>query len=85
MPGRNGTGPMGAGPRTGGGFGYCTGDGRRSFGRGRGGGGRGFGQRSWAQQPAIEDEKTFLKNEIKSLEEQLLEVKNELENIDKKE
>lgn len=24
MPGFNGTGPMGAGPRTGGGFGYCT-------------------------------------------------------------
>ena len=82
MPGRNGTGPMGAGPRTGGGFGYCAGGGRRSFGRG---GGRGFGQRSWAQQPAVEDEKTFLKNEIKSLEEQLLEAKDELKNMDKKE
>jgi hypothetical protein len=53
MPGFNGTGPMGAGPMTGGGRGYCTGGGvgfqqgygRQGFGRGRGRGyGRGFNQ-----------------------------------------
>ena len=51
MPGFNGTGPMGAGPMTGGGRGYCTGAGPRfqsSSGRtgdgGRGGRGRGFGR-----------------------------------------
>ncbi|MBW2060748.1 MAG: DUF5320 domain-containing protein [Deltaproteobacteria bacterium] len=51
MPGMDGTGPMGQGPLTGGGFGYCTGA-RPYYGRGlvygagRGGrpwgGGRGF-------------------------------------------
>ncbi|MBN1343201.1 MAG: DUF5320 domain-containing protein [Phycisphaerae bacterium] len=61
MPGFDGTGPMGAGPRTGGGFGYCLpiqasgigpvyGLGRGGLpwggGRGRGfGGGRGRGRR----------------------------------------
>ncbi len=56
MPGFNGTGPMGAGPMTGGGRGYCTGSnagvqpnyGRRigrgnGFGRGAGRG-RGYGR-----------------------------------------
>ena len=62
MPGFDGTGPMGQGPMTGGGFGYC-GAGYRArtmggFGRGRGAGrgfragfGRGLGgrafQRAW--------------------------------------
>ncbi|MEW5947695.1 MAG: DUF5320 domain-containing protein [bacterium] len=61
MPGFDGTGPMGLGPRTGGGFGYCgqgsgfaggvlRGVGRGGFpwggGRGRAwGGGRGMGRR----------------------------------------
>lgn len=43
MPGRDGTGPMGEGSMTGGGFGPCgsgRGTGRGSFGRG---GGRGMG------------------------------------------
>lgn len=51
MPGFDGTGPMGMGPRTGGGFGYCPPAGDAvapyGFGLGRGGrpwgGGRGFG------------------------------------------
>ena len=51
MPGFNGTGPMGAGPMTGGGRGYCganatprfqSSSGRTGYG-GRGGRGRGFG------------------------------------------
>ena len=53
MPGYDGTGPMGMGPRTGGGFGYCppaagyTAGAAPVMGLGRGGyprgGGRGFG------------------------------------------
>ncbi len=35
MPGRNGTGPMGAGPMTGRGFGFCTGA-APGYGTGRG-------------------------------------------------
>lgn len=51
MPGFNGTGPMGEGPMTGGGRGYCTGAdsgfqpnyGRQGSGRGQGAGrGRGY-------------------------------------------
>lgn len=52
MPGGDGTGPMGAGPMTGRGAGYCAGAavpgyvnrgfGGGFFGRGRGGGGRGW-------------------------------------------
>jgi len=58
MPGFDGTGPMGAGPMTGGGWGYCNPAGRYSgtpryglgrglrggFGRGMGGRGRGLGR-----------------------------------------
>ena len=46
MPGFDGTGPMGAGPMTGGGRGYCSPYGRSYVSRGFGGGrgfGRGFG------------------------------------------
>jgi hypothetical protein len=54
MPGRDGTGPMGTGPRTGRGGGSCQGRGQgrgaqgagRGQGRGMGRGGRGRGQRS---------------------------------------
>lgn len=47
MPGGDRTGPMGAGPRTGRGAGYCSGSPapgfvRAGFGRGRRGGGRGW-------------------------------------------
>lgn len=68
MPGGDRTGPMGAGPMTGRGFGFCAGSGQpgyasggwgrgmgrgRGFGRGRGmGWGRGFGWRGAAAYPA---------------------------------
>jgi hypothetical protein len=41
MPGKNGAGPMGAGPLTGRGFGNCAGQGQGAAGQGLG---RGFGQ-----------------------------------------
>lgn len=46
MPGKNGTGPMGAGPMTGRGFGNCTRQGTagQGFGRGIGQGGNGRGR-----------------------------------------
>jgi len=59
MPGRDRTGPLGAGPRTGRGMGYCgvydrpgfanlTASSRGWFGFGRGGGGRGWRHRFYA-------------------------------------
>ena len=60
MPGFDGTGPMGQGPMSGGGFGYCATGGtagvsfRGGFGRGRGfgrGGCRGFGRYGAQQAP----------------------------------
>ena len=57
MPALNGTGPLGQGPMTGRGLGYCTGYpvsryiGRRGYGLGYGWfdrGGRGFRNRYWA-------------------------------------
>ena len=56
MPNLNGTGPMGQGPRTGRGFGYCAGCRRGCFW----GCGRGFGFRRFFSP----------KNEIVTLEEQ---------------
>ena len=46
MPGGDRTGPLGAGPATGRGFGYCRGNDRPGFAAGRGGRGfaRGFGR-----------------------------------------
>ena len=68
MPGLDGTGPLGAGPMTGGGWGYCNlsaryyGAPRYGLGRGfrggfgRGGWGRGYGRgpgwRGWGYAPA---------------------------------
>lgn len=66
MPGGDRTGPMGMGPMTGRGFGFCAGNGQpgyafggfgrgmgRGFGRGRGmGWGRGFGWRNAGAYPA---------------------------------
>jgi len=83
MPGGDGTGPMGQGPMTGKGNGYCVVPGEVSprFGRGRrrglfaGGGGRGFG-RFWTA-AASQDEKTFLREEASV-------VQNELEAINKR-
>lgn len=53
MPGGDRTGPMGAGPRTGRGMGYCNGYQQPGFGGfgygfGRGGGGRGWRNRFYA-------------------------------------
>jgi len=48
MPGRDRTGPQGAGSRTGRGMGYCAGYDRPGFGFRRGGTGRGWRHRFFA-------------------------------------
>ena len=82
MPGGDGTGPNGMGPRTGRGMGFCNGynsEGyanpsfqRRGFGR-RMGRGRGFGfRRFWntqPKQPSKEQQKQQLELDLKELEE----------------
>ena len=67
MPGRDGTGPMGQGPRTGGGMGPCG----RGFGRGFRG--RGFGR--FPISISKEEEKQMIEEEIESLKKRLEELK----------
>lgn len=79
MPGFNGTGPMGMGPRTGRGFGPCgLGLGwRRRFGPDRGMR-RYFGW-TWPQTP--EDQKQALADYKKALQEELDDVNKEMEEL----
>ena len=79
MPNKDKTGPTGAGPLTGRGFGPCgPGTGRKfGFGCGRGFGrglGRFFG---WNQPQSKEEEKQALAEYRKALEEELEDVKKE--------
>ncbi|MBL7068314.1 MAG: DUF5320 family protein [Candidatus Omnitrophica bacterium] len=89
MPGGDGTGPMGMGPMTGGGRGYCAVPLGRSFGRGRGWG-RGYGRRrgwfgSWPymsgatpQQEAdmLREEARFMQDEIQSINQRIGELES---------
>lgn len=97
MPGRDGTGPMGAGPRTGRGLGPCGGvnRGAAGMGRGWGGGRRGWrhvfnatGLPRWARRgfaPLTPEEKQeALKDEAARLQTQLDEVNQRLQSIQKK-
>ncbi len=86
MPGRDGSGPLGAGPRTGRGLGICQGytgsrGGRRGCGWGRGFGfGRGFFGTGRGVQPAGRTiDEANLKEYRNYLEEELKQVKLELE------
>jgi len=54
MPNRDGTGPMGRGPRSGGGTGNCGAGRRAGFGRGRGSRSRGFGRTEVAATAPLE-------------------------------
>ena len=86
MPGGDGTGPMGMGPMTGGGRGFCVLPmkdwrgpyGGRGFGRGRGRGWRYGGKLLTAQQEIemLTEEKDSLETRIKELQEQ---AKNSIE------
>ena len=96
MPGMDGTGPMGYGPMTGGGRGYC-GAGmrrnlRRGFGTGRGRGiGPGFGRRSmqnsgyWQDTEPLalnkEEQKKILEAELKDIEAEKQEIEQRLKEM----
>lgn len=82
MPRFDGTGPFGAGPMTGGGFGPCGfGLGlRRRFGAGRGMG-RYFGGWNWPQ--TKKDQINALADYRKALEEELEDVKQEEQELSK--
>ncbi len=84
MPGRDGSGPMGAGPRTGRGMGFCQGyagtrGGRRGCGFGRGFGfGNGYGLgagRGGVQTAGRNMDEAYLKEYQNYLEEELRQVK----------
>ncbi|MBU4376633.1 MAG: DUF5320 family protein [Candidatus Omnitrophica bacterium] len=97
MPGFDGTGPMGMGPMTGGGRGFCVTtaggmrpgfSGRRSFGRG---GGRGRGRRNWYYATGMnympylseKDEAQMLKGEAELLREELGVIQERLAALEK--
>ncbi|AEE15259.1 hypothetical protein Thena_1649 [Thermodesulfobium narugense DSM 14796] len=98
MPRGDGTGPLGLGPMTGRGLGYCSGNtlpgfvaagygiGRRFFGRGRRFFGRGFGWFGWPIFNAYnnpEAEKSILQNQLSALENTIEAIKNRLNAIEK--
>jgi hypothetical protein len=99
MPGGDGTGPVGRGPMTGRRFGFCAGFSHPGyanpgFGQGLGrnwgrGFGRGFLGRGFNQDPYYppvqtrEEEKTYLENMIKGLEEEISSVRERIKELSK--
>jgi hypothetical protein len=86
MPGGDRTGPLGLGPGTGWGRGFCSGFGSQGFyygGRGRGFG-RGFGfRRFWGAPPVSPvDEASALKSQISAMEDALSAAKKYLGEIE---
>ncbi len=87
MPWGDRTGPLGAGPRTGRGLGYCSGNTvpgymvggpglglGRGWGRGRGWAGRGWGRGAWGWQPTYYPQVSYTyskEDEKKLLEDQI--------------
>ena len=94
MPAGNQTGPMGMGPRTGRGFGYCSGNnapGYANGGFGHRGGGFARGKRFWGagypgayQAPVMtpEQERESLKAQAHNLEESLKAIQERLDKLD---
>lgn len=91
MPGRNGTGPVGAGPMTGRGFGVCAG-GAPGYGAGRGlglglgwrggrGYGRGFGGYAFSDRDGSMTRKEVLSEQKKLLEDRLDFVNRQLDEL----
>jgi len=72
MPRLNGTGPIGGGPMTGRGLGFCGGGFRRGFGR------YGLGYSPSQTQVTKEEEKEILQGELSYLEAELKAVKARL-------
>lgn len=86
MPNRNGSGPMGAGPRTGRGLGRCT-QGAEAPPQGRGGGrgrcGRFFGRRAFGEAggPTAGDSVSMLEREAQELEARLSDLRQRLDTL----
>ena len=94
MPRGDGTGPMGLGPMTGRGAGYCTGYPspgfmNSGFRRGYFGWGRGQGWRRWSQPiqpqkeyyPTKNEEKEILNQELKSLKQEITFIEKQLQDL----
>ena len=82
MPYRDGTGPTGQGSRTGRGAGNCVGQGgRRGFGRGRRGLGFGRGFNSVGYDPNVE--RTWLEDQVKTLQSALQSITERLDALKK--
>lgn len=95
MPFGDGTGPLGQGPMTGRGLGYCTGFNRAGYsypGRGRGWFGRGRGWRNWVRadyrypayapvQPTVKEERETLEGGVKALREELKDLETRLQEL----
>ena len=72
MPNFDGTGPNGAGPKSGRGQGRCGNSQNQGLGQGRGQGrgfGRGFGQGNWNNFNSLNEEESFLKERLKAIQE----------------
>ncbi len=92
MPGRNGTGPMGAGMGTGRGLGPCAGTNAVRYGTGLGlglglglacrrGFGRGFGRGCFTNQPSPETQKVLLQQQKDFLKTRISAIEEQLENL----
>jgi len=92
MPGRDGTGPMGAGSMTGRGLGLCTGANDDKYGAGPGlglglglacrrGFGRGFGRGFAVNQNSSKTQKELLKEQKNVLKSRLDVIDKQLENL----
>ena len=89
MPGFDGTGPGGMGPRTGRGLGFCGG----GYGYGRGMGGRGFGRGfGWGYSPwgytpystprvTKKEEKEILEGDLEAIQEEMNDIKARLDEL----
>ena len=87
MPNFDGTGPRGAGPATGRRMGHCFGPGMGGFGWGRGSG-RGFGRWncpfcSWFGPKDKKEQKEYLNQCKKDLEEELKDIQDDLDSLGK--
>ena len=95
MPGGDRTGPMGRGSMTGRALGYCAGHNlpgyaNPGFGRGFGRGwGRGIGRGNWGRgrglypHPSKDEEKTYLEEMVKDLEEEIKSIRNRIQELSK--
>ncbi|BAL80409.1 DUF5320 domain-containing protein [Caldisericum exile] len=84
MPLGDRTGPLGLGPRTRRGLGYCVGYGfRYGFGRGFGWGGRFVPYYGYPFGYSPSDEKAILTEELKALENELNAIKSRLAELEK--